>query len=131
MPPERITNVIPTATIALMLVCWAMFSRFETVRKCGVSTHSTRREDQQPDDRAELRARPSTQRRRQAVRSARASPSAARQHAFLRRVGGVELAWMRPRRITRMRSLMPSNSGSSDEIMMMPAPGAVRRFIRW
>ena len=31
------TKVMPTAMMALMEVCWAMFSRFETVRKCGVS----------------------------------------------------------------------------------------------
>ena len=36
MPADRITNVIPTATIALMLVCSTTFSRFDTVRKCGV-----------------------------------------------------------------------------------------------
>ncbi len=38
-------------------------------------------------------------------------------------------ATIRPWRITRIRSLIPSTSGSSDEIMRMPAPLAVRRFI--
>ena len=33
IPPERITNVMPTATIALMLVCSTTLTRFETVRK--------------------------------------------------------------------------------------------------
>ena len=67
MPPDRITKVIPTATIALMLVCSAMLSRFETVRKYGVRIHSTDAEHRQPDDRAEL-----------ARRDQLASPSAAR-----------------------------------------------------
>ena len=35
MPPERITNVMPTAITALMEVCSITLSRFETVRKCG------------------------------------------------------------------------------------------------
>ena len=41
IPPDRMTNVMPTATMALMLVCCAMLSRFDTVRKCGVSAHNT------------------------------------------------------------------------------------------
>src|SRR5258706_13098235 len=42
MPPEMITNVMPTATMALMAVCSSTFSRFETVRKCGVAAHRIR-----------------------------------------------------------------------------------------
>ena len=48
MPPERITNVMPTATMALMLVCSATLSRFETVRKCGVRIHSTAHSSSRP-----------------------------------------------------------------------------------
>jgi hypothetical protein len=40
MPADRITNVIPTATMALMLVCSTTLSRFDTVMKCGVRIHS-------------------------------------------------------------------------------------------
>ena len=83
MPPERITNVMPTATMALMLVCWAMLSRFETVRKCGVSAHSTAHSTSRPMTRAEA-ARPHTALAR--LRSQRRA-----QHALLRGVGGVEL----------------------------------------
>jgi hypothetical protein len=36
-----ITKVIPTATMALMEVCSRTFSRFETVRKCGVAAQRT------------------------------------------------------------------------------------------
>ena len=42
MPPDMIANVIPAATIALIALCSRTFSRFETVRKCGVSTQSTK-----------------------------------------------------------------------------------------
>jgi hypothetical protein len=41
IPPDTITKVMPTATIALIEVCSRTFSRFETVRKCGVAAHST------------------------------------------------------------------------------------------
>ena len=48
MPPDRITNVIPTATIALMLVCSTTLTRFETVRKCGVRIHSAAHSSTRP-----------------------------------------------------------------------------------
>ena len=41
IPPDTMTNVMPTATIALMEVCSITFNAFETVRKCGVSAHSS------------------------------------------------------------------------------------------
>ena len=41
MPPDTMTNVMPTATIALIDVCSRTFSRFETVRKWGVAAQST------------------------------------------------------------------------------------------
>lgn len=37
----------------------------------------------------------------------------------------------RPSCITRMRSLIPSTSGSSDEIMMIATPRATSAFINW
>ena len=35
------TKVRPTAIMALMKVCWATFSRLDTVRKWGVRIHNT------------------------------------------------------------------------------------------
>ena len=54
MPPDTITNVMPTATIALIDVCSRTFSRFDTVRKCGVDAHSTSAERDQAGERPEL-----------------------------------------------------------------------------
>ena len=77
MPPERITKVIPTATMALMLVCSAMLSRFETVRKCGVRIHSTTQSDREPDERPELASGNQSRRSPSAARSTRSSVASA------------------------------------------------------
>ena len=78
-----------------------------------------RAQDSEADDGSEL-SRPQHARPRAALSTRSCVASAA-----------LNSAWMRPRHITRIRSLMPSSSGSSDEIMMIPAPDAVRRLIRW
>ena len=41
IPAVMITKVIPTAMIALIAVCWAIFSKIEIVKKYGVRIHST------------------------------------------------------------------------------------------
>src|SRR4051812_30870650 len=77
-----------------------------------------RRQQDEANDSAELASRPQSSPR--AALSTRSSVASSRASS----------AWMRPWCITRMRSLMPSSSGSSDEIMMIAAPRAVMRFIR-
>jgi hypothetical protein len=56
MPPETMTNVMPTATIALIAVCSSTFRRFDTVRKCGVAAHSIRHRTTRPPNVPSCRA---------------------------------------------------------------------------
>ena len=49
IPPVMITKVMPTATIAMIVACSAIFRRFEMVRKWGVRAHSTRARPSSPD----------------------------------------------------------------------------------
>src|SRR6185295_9066125 len=57
IPPERITNVIPRAMTALMLVCSITLSRFETERKCGVRTDKSPTSSTSPTSVPSSRAR--------------------------------------------------------------------------
>ena len=107
-----------------MLVCSATFSRFETVRKYGVRIQSSATA-------RDADAGPTTRRRTDGRRAAHATLGAvpSRQRGARARAPrvasrAIELRLTRPRCITRIRSLMPSSSGSSEEIMMIA--GAAR-----
>ena len=65
MPPERITNVMPTATMALMLVCCGDVQQVRDGEEMRRERPEHRAQDQQAEQRAEL-ARRSTRSSRSA-----------------------------------------------------------------
>ena len=129
IPPERITNVMPSGDHG---VDARLLHHVEQVRD-GEEVRGEDGEEHDEGDQAD-----------QGAQLARAAGGGAFQHAGLHdwpgpRAKASTSAWVvrvdsssattRPPRMTSTRSLMPSTSGSSEEIIRMPLPSAVRRFM--
>ena len=133
------TTISPTATTTTIETFWRMFCQFPTVRKCEA------RIEKKTIASPRAAAIPISRRRKVAAASSWADlrrgepitpPPPTPAAAWITRSGVASArdssATSRPSRITRIRSLMPRTSGSSEEMRRIVRPCVARcEIVRW